>query len=369
MEASGREVIRLHLSQRPNFLASQEPGKSSTGPAHCPNPSGAFERRNAPATQQGRKSCAPCLRRWYRLELYRLRPARRSVMLVGMKLASAVAVAGSSIAALALAAPVQAAFPGANGRIGYAVAGGNSVVSESWVEIVRPDGSGKRRIDIAADAPAFSPGGRRIAFGDPFSARLMTMSPRGTRVRRLTRDADSEFDGSVDWSPSGRRLIFVRAYFGRTVTHLWVHSAGEDRLLVSDGRDPAWSVDGDIAFESSSLDRAAGLYLIRADGSGLRQVSPRGSTPDWSPSGRSIVFRIGSDIALMRSDGSGFRRLTRGPILDSDPAFSPDGKRIAFVRNRNTLLTMSPAGRDVRQVAKPTMTDREIYSPDWQAKP
>jgi Tol biopolymer transport system component len=268
----------------------------------------------------------------------------------------------------------HAAFPGKNGRIVYAVeesSGGD--LSDDWAETVRPDGSGTRRIDLSMDSPAFSPRGRRIAFGDKFDGGLFATSPRGTRLRRLTHAQD--FDTSADWSPSGRRLAFTRSYPEGTATDLWIHYARGERLLVREAGDPAWSVTGDLAFtRSSQFASVPGIWVVRPDGSELRRISPRGFTPDWSPNGKRIVFRTGSDIATMRADGSGFRRLTRGQAFDSDPAFSPDGKRIVFVRDNGTVTTMTSTGRRLMRVARPRPTanfdnDITVSGPDWQPRP
>jgi len=96
------------------------------------------------------------------------------------------------------------------------------------------------------------------------------------------------------------------------------------------------------------------IVTMRADGTGLRTLSrlpaglERGGDvkPAWSPDGRWIAFARdvpagGSDrlwLYRMRPDGSSLRRLTGGPALsaastfDSMPAWSPDGRTIAFVR-------------------------------------
>lgn len=60
--------------------------------------------------------------------------------------------------------------------------------------------------------------------------------------------------------------------------------------------------------------------------------------PDWSPDRRRIVFSRqppsgrGSEIWVVRRDGGGLRRLTRG-FVDVQPAWAPDGRRIAFARS------------------------------------
>jgi TolB protein len=65
----------------------------------------------------------------------------------------------------------------------------------------------------------------------------------------------------------------------------------------------------------------------------------------WSPDGRKIAFvrvseRVGTpranrDVYVVNADGSGLRRLTTHPEYDGDPAWSYDGRRIAFLSERD----------------------------------
>jgi Tol biopolymer transport system component len=112
---------------------------------------------------------------------------------------------------------------------------------------------------------------------------------------------------------------------------------------------PAWSPDGrKLAFamqlrgSAGVCDRAgacnAELFVINADGSGLRRLT-RNAVPDgnaaWSPDGRKVAFLsrrdgTGADVFVINADGSDQRNLTRKPGNEVAPAWSPDGRAIVF---------------------------------------
>jgi Tol biopolymer transport system component len=89
---------------------------------------------------------------------------------------------------------------------------------------------------------------------------------------------------------------------------------------------------GTIAFVRDGQGDA--LYVIHADGSGLRRITPPGvSEYKWSPNGRLIAYIVGGrgSLWLVRPDGTGLRRLLRGPRLASmGLSWAPDGKKIAI---------------------------------------
>jgi dipeptidyl aminopeptidase/acylaminoacyl peptidase len=82
-----------------------------------------------------------------------------------------------------------------------------------------------------------------------------------------------------------------------------------------------------------------GLYVIRPDGTGERQIfrPPFGSdiplSPAWSPDGKWIAFVPGpprNGVWMMHANGSNLRRITIGRGIPQDPSWSPNGKWIAF---------------------------------------
>ena len=94
-------------------------------------------------------------------------------------------------------------------------------------------------------------------------------------------------------------------------------------------------------------------------------------SPAWSPDGKLIAFyssRRGNDIWTMKPDGSKPRQLTRSDSLDEYPSWSPDGKRLVFQTTRNgdfDVYTMNRDGRSQRSLARHPGSDKwASWSPD-----
>ena len=99
------------------------------------------------------------------------------------------------------------------------------------------------------------------------------------------------------------------------------------------------------------------IYAMNADGSGQRRLVS-GSDPAWSPDGRKMAFVSRGAIYAMSADGSGQRRLARG----SAPAWSPNGQRIAFLRG-GAIYAMKADGSGLRRLVS---GGDPAWSPDGQ---
>ena len=101
---------------------------------------------------------------------------------------------------------------------------------------------------------------------------------------------------------------------------------------------------------------------MNADGSNARRVAAKATSgdPAWSPDGRRIAFRrydgkLGSagnsDLFVVNADGSGLRRLTRHAENVRWFAWSPDGRTIAFLRNGEVYIVKAD-GRGERRLTQ-----------------
>ena len=111
------------------------------------------------------------------------------------------------------------------------------------------------------------------------------------------------------------------------------------------------------------------LFRIQSSGKGLRQITTgklASIAPAFSPDGKRIAFaRGGAGIFSINADGTGLRRLTTND-RDSYPTWSPDGKQIAFVRLNKlewNVSVMSSTGAGQRRLVKAPPSGR----PTWLA--
>ena len=133
---------------------------------------------------------------------------------------------------------------------------------------------------------------------------------------------------------------------------------------------PRW-----IVLSAHPNDKPGPIQLIRiqTNGAGVQQIT-RGSKsavqPAFSPDGKRIAFaRLGSGIFTMNLNGTGLRRVTSG-ARDIFPVWSPDGKRIAFTRPYRgewRLYVTSPTGAGLRRLPLAPPAGRPSWTPNGKS--
>lgn len=114
-----------------------------------------------------------------------------------------------------------------------------------------------------------------------------------------------------------------------------------------------------------------GTYMKDDEGSNLVRLTDkkiRTGPPAWSPDGKKIAFVVdingNHEICVMNADGNNFVRLTNNEAYDWDPTWSPDGTKIAFESDRNGEWEIFVINANGRDIVKLTQGDCPDWSPD-----
>jgi hypothetical protein len=244
--------------------------------------------------------------------------------------------------------------------------------------------------NFALQARPLDPGTLALARVDPGGNLNIYIGPAdGGEGRFITDRPGNNFFPA--WSPDATRLGF-QTDEGEGKTSLWtVDVSGRDPREVAKGpySHPAWSPDGRGIACDALQSRAGGadqaetreIMVLAADGSGMKNITNNPADdfyPAWSPDGRKLAFCSdrdgGSHVFVANADGSSPVNITKtAGLLDSEPAWSPDGTRIACVAaetaaGRQGLYVMSAAGADAKCIWSNPVADARTpaWSPDGE---
>jgi len=156
------------------------------------------------------------------------------------------------------------------------------------------------------------------------------------------------------FSPDGGRLS---AQGGGKVYIL--NADGGGLRALSEGEYPAWSPTDNWIAHRACFGGSCGVWLTFADSGERTRVSSGGSDgqPAWSPDGKQLAYISKEDgnfeVYRVNRDGTGAVRLTNESHSDGLPVWSPDGKWIAFRSDRSgtwAIYVMRPDGSDLRKI-------------------
>jgi Tol biopolymer transport system component len=228
--------------------------------------------------------------------------------------------------------------------------------------------------------PAWSPDGRLICYASRQD--LWTVPFSGGPAQRFTRDGKA--DSNPVWSPDGKRVYFSSGREGTVaIWRIAVRGGKTERLTTGSGyeQDPTVSLDGSRFAYATRTE--PGTVCIRDLNSGretklpgVRDVRLAAISPD----GSAVVYA--SDLAgptldlwmqpLDRGVPSGQpSRLTEDSVNASCPAFSPDGKWIAYYRiagqQRDIYVVSISGDQPIRFTDDPAQDAQPAWSPDGSA--
>lgn len=298
----------------------------------------------------------------------------------------------------AVVASSAAAKPrGTNGKI--VVNSDNSVTGQEQVYTVDPDGTDLALLATDTEAGQWSPDGTKI----PISGGILNFDTGNFTDLFLSTLYPNMFLGSGTWSPDATRLAGEGLSFEVDPTLNGIYTVrssdgGDLQRVTSDpGGDDCpgdYSPNGKRIVFVRANDTVQANFTVKLDGSGLRQITPDGmainfNCGSWSPQGNEILFSAHvpdfdyrSTIWVVHSDGSELRQIPVpgcGGLFSSptsvscfSPSWSPDGKKILFVRTPATtgqrdLYTVNADGSDLFRVTN--TPDIEESGGDWGTHP
>ena len=239
------------------------------------------------------------------------------------------------------------------------------------------DGTGGSDVEVATSLPM----GRLLWTSDRArdgGLSVWMLESGAIEPRRLTTGRMNDF--SPELSPDGTMIAFAsdrgnpdaltaRGSYLRAYDLYLAGVDGDEPVQLHGERTfkmrPSWSPDGSrVAYDGEDPDgepvaETGGLtpqiWVIPSDGSGPPEMitdAPDGALePAWSPDGSRIAYRTLADgrIISMATDGSDVTRLTDSPDFDGQPTWSPDGTMIAFASDRGAsrdIYLMNADGSD-----------------------
>jgi Tol biopolymer transport system component len=256
--------------------------------------------------------------------------------------------------------PVQATFPGRNGRIAFLLGPDIYTMKADGTDVKQLTHMGQGR---AASFESWSPDGRQIVFNEgpappdgDGTGELWLMNADGSNQHLVLAEPDfAEIRPS--FTPDGGSVIFSRcptdvdgtcALYQITINGSGLQSITPFDLGIQDLA-PRYSPDGSLAFTGTGRRGiSCALYVQTVLDTGLRRLTPALLTarqPDWSPDGREIAFSShfgtpqNKEIWVTNVETNSFRRLTHSgndffnDPQDFHPSWSPQGDAIVFERD------------------------------------
>ncbi len=253
--------------------------------------------------------------------------------------------------------------PTLEGKIAFPVFDPKRVTYDIF--IANADGSGREKIKEEASQPCLSPDGSEITYrswhpekrglivAHTFGEDIWTISTLHEASRPSVSTAGTVFHArqALD-SP-------VHVYLTHADKGAEVIRWGDQHQPIS-GESPAWVSEERLVYKGSAIG-AYGLYLTDStyDGTGISQLTYELSdtNPEASPDGKKVAFMSQRDgnweVYVMNIDGSEIERLTNNGDTDGLPIWSPDGQTIAFASDRDgewAIWAMNPDGSNQRML-------------------
>ena len=241
------------------------------------------------------------------------------------------------------------------------------------------DGANQTRVTVTRSldiTPAWSPDGKALAYTSyrtGFQDIIVSYIFEGRRSNPMAGTAEKQ-NFLPAWSPDGSKLAFTSNRDQNPEIYVVNRDGTGLRRLTNHPEidvTPTWSPTGtQIAF-TSNRSGTPQIYIMDADGSGLQRITSESNCdrPTWSPAPfNEIAYAsrtgAGYDIKVFDFATKSTRTITDGIGSNESPAFSPNGRHLAFTSTRagkEQIFVIDQDGKNLRQITK---TGMNRY-PNW----
>jgi TolB protein len=242
------------------------------------------------------------------------------------------------------------------------------------------DGARQQRVTIsrALDiTPVWAPDAKALAFSSwrtGYQDIYVLFPYGGSPLQNPTKGTADKQNWLPAWSPDGSKIAFTSSREGNAEIYIMNRDgSGVQRLTSHPAIDstPTWAPTGTQLAFTSDRTGSPQIYTMNADGSGLQQISreSKADRPTWSPAPlNEIAYASGAGagniIKVFDFATRSTRALTDSIGNNESPAFSPNGRHVAFVSSRagkEQIFTIHRDGSGLRQI---TRTGTNRY-PNW----
>ena len=215
-----------------------------------------------------------------------------------------------------------------------------------------------REISQRSTDPAFSPDGRKIAYGvlrPGADFAIWVANADGSEPYQL-----SSRGGRPGWTPKGDEVVFsLNARQGGSGIWGMPIAGGKERLLIELGTNVTFarlSPSGREAAFNSTKDGVTNLWLAKIDGGAPKQLTfdnESAGYPSWSPDGKLLAIGLkrgdNAYLAIVPSAGGDVTQLTFDKGVSAGNGWSPDGDKIVFAGCRNGIWNVYWISRTTKE--------------------
>ncbi len=216
-----------------------------------------------------------------------------------------------------------------------------SVEQDSHQMVYASQADGTHQIDLGLTgwSPSASPDGQQIAYvsGEAHASQIFVSGVDGDHLRQVTKDSQPK--STPVWSPNGKLIAFLAGPDSQTILRIFdvsdEHFYDPPNANLGFAKNFDWAPDGQTILFDAYLGNASQIYQFNPSQHKLRLFTPFDSwDPAWSPDGKRVAVTSREGIFTLDNHGGDLQQLTKGHGWS--PSWSFDGQKIAFFSDKNS---------------------------------